>query len=153
PRAGVPRAGGRGDGRACRSGGRHDRRPRGPGDLRRRSGRGALVVAGYCAHMTVGHRFDAARYLERIGYAGPLEPTYDVLHALQVAHMIHVPFENLDVYHRRGVEVGVDHSFHKIVERRRGGWCFEVNGGFAALLSAVGFDVDLLSCRTYEPDS
>ena len=103
--------------------------------------------------MTDGSGFDAARYLERIVYSGSLEPTYDVLQALQVAHMVHVPFENLDVYHRRGVQVGLDHSVHKIVERRRGGWCFELNGGFAALLTTIGFDVDLLSCRTYEPES
>lgn len=103
--------------------------------------------------MTVALRFDTDRYLDRIGYTGPLEPTPEVLHALLVAHMIHVPFENLDVYHRRGVEVGLDHSYPKIVERRRGGWCFELNGCFSELLRAVGFDVDLLSCRTYEPDT
>ena len=97
--------------------------------------------------------FDVDRYLARIGYAGPRDPSYDVLAELQLAHLIHVPFENLHVFHRLGVRVDVDWSYGKIVEEQRGGWCFELNGCFAELLRRLGYSVDLLACRTYEPDT
>jgi N-hydroxyarylamine O-acetyltransferase len=80
-------------------------------------------------------------YLARIGLSE--SPPLDVggLEMLQRAHLTSVPFENLDVYARRGVETGLDWSVPKIVERRRGGWCFELNGAFGSLLSALGFIV------------
>lgn len=84
---------------------------------------------------------DVDRYLARIGYAGDRRPTFAALAALQLAHLRAVPFENLDVFARRGVRVGLDWSLPKIVDRRRGGWCFELNGAFAALLGALGFEV------------
>ncbi len=57
------------------------------------------------------------------------------------------------MFHRIGVRVDVDWSYHKIVEQRRGGWCFELNGCFAELLRRLGYAVDLLSCRTFEPST
>ena len=95
--------------------------------------------------------FDVDRYLARISYDGPHEPTPGTLAALHLAHLIHVPFENLHVFHRVGVRETVDWSYPKIVEQLRGGWCFELNGCFAELLRRLGFDVDLLSCRTFDP--
>ena len=94
--------------------------------------------------------FDVDRYLARIGYGGPRDPTVETLGELQLAHLLSVPFENLHVFHRVGVRVDVGWSYAKIVEQRRGGWCFELNGCFAALLRRLGFDVDLMSCRTFE---
>jgi N-hydroxyarylamine O-acetyltransferase len=94
---------------------------------------------------------DVGRYLRRIGvdaHVGP--PSLELLTALQAAHMIHVPFENLHVYHRRGPRTDADWSVHKIVEERRGGWCFEVNGGFATLLRALGFEAHHVSCQVWE---
>lgn len=87
---------------------------------------------------------DPAAYLVRIGLDAP--PPIDVggLETLQRAHLTHVPFENLDVYHRRGVSTDPARSIDKIVGRGRGGWCFELNGGFASLLGALGFDATLL---------
>jgi N-hydroxyarylamine O-acetyltransferase len=81
------------------------------------------------------------RYLARIGYTGDRSPGVAQLAALQLAHLRAVPFENLDVYARRGVRVDLDWSLPKIVERRRGGWCFELNGAFGALLMALGYTV------------
>jgi N-hydroxyarylamine O-acetyltransferase len=92
--------------------------------------------------------FDVDRYLARIGYDGPRQPTLATLTELQIAHLVNVPFENLHVFYRAGVRVDVDWSYHKIVEQRRGGWCFELNGCFAELLRRLGYPVDLLSCRT-----
>lgn len=80
-------------------------------------------------------------YLERIGLSETPPINIDGLTQLQRAHLATVPFENLDVV--AGVEVRTDlaWSLDKVVNRRRGGWCFEVNGAFAALLDALGFEV------------
>ena len=91
------------------------------------------------------------RYLARIGYTGRRAPTVNTLRKLQLGHLINVPFENLDVFHRRGVRVDVNWSFQKIVARRRGGWCYELNGCFGALLEQLGYRVARLSSRTFEP--
>jgi N-hydroxyarylamine O-acetyltransferase len=85
--------------------------------------------------------FDAAAYLYRIGYSGPTEPTAGVLAALHRAHMLAVPFENLDIHLGVRNVLDPDHVFDKVVRRRRGGWCFELNGLFALLLEELGFRV------------
>lgn len=94
---------------------------------------------------------DVGRYLDRIGvdrHTGA--PGLDLLAALQLAHLVSVPFENLHVFHGRGVRTDVEWSYPKIVERRRGGWCFEVNGAFSALLEALGFHVDRVQCQVWD---
>ncbi len=90
---------------------------------------------------------ETTRYLRRIGVDGPIEVTLDGLAALQRAHLLAVPFENLDIV--RGVPVGLDRraNFEKVVERGRGGYCYELNGLFSDLLISLGFDVRLLSAR------
>ncbi len=88
---------------------------------------------------------DVDAYLARIGISGDVDPTLEDLERLQRAHLTSVPFENLDVFHRRGVETGIEWSVPKIVTRGRGGWCFELNGSFAALLEALGFAVERLA--------
>lgn len=95
--------------------------------------------------------FDVTAYLRRLGvdaHTGP--PSWDLLAHLQLAHLVAVPFENLHVYHRRGVRTDVAWSYEKVVAERRGGWCFELNGCFAELLRRLGFGVDLVSCRVWE---
>jgi N-hydroxyarylamine O-acetyltransferase len=89
---------------------------------------------------------DISAYLRRIDYRGPRDPTPQTLQALHTAHMLAVPFENLDI-HRRPIILDEAALFDKIVMRRRGGFCYELNGLFAALLRALGFDVTLLSAR------
>ena len=87
------------------------------------------------------------RYLARVGFAGDRSLTAANLAALQLAHLRAVPFENLDVYARTGVRVDLEWSIPKIVDRRRGGWCFELNGAFSWLLGALGYDVTLHSAQ------
>lgn len=85
-----------------------------------------------------------ARYLDRIGLPTDLErltPSAETLLTLQQAHLRSVPFENLDIVSGHPVTTDVAQSLAKVVDERRGGWCFEVNGAFAALLEALGFDV------------
>jgi N-hydroxyarylamine O-acetyltransferase len=91
-------------------------------------------------------------YLDRIGYTGPLAPTADVLRSLHRAHLLSVPFENFDVTLGRKIVCDETGFIHKIVEMRRGGFCYELNGAFAALLKAIGFQVTLLSARVPRED-
>jgi N-hydroxyarylamine O-acetyltransferase len=86
-------------------------------------------------------------YLERINYHGSLAPTAETLRELQVAHLLAVPFENLSIHARQPIVLDDEALFTKIVEQRRGGFCYEANGLFAALLRALGFDVRMLSAR------
>ena len=86
-------------------------------------------------------------YLSRIGHAGPRAPTVETLRALHRAHLAAVPFENLDIHAGRAIRLDRAALFHKIVEERRGGFCYELNGLFADLLSSLGFEVSLLSGR------
>jgi N-hydroxyarylamine O-acetyltransferase len=90
---------------------------------------------------------DTDRYLERISYRGPTAPTLEALRQLHLAHLTTVPFENLSV--RRGEPIVLDPEglFEKIVLRRRGGFCYELNGLFAVLLDALGFRVSRLAGR------
>ena len=88
------------------------------------------------------------KYLGRLGVAiAGRPPGRALLAELQSAHMIKVPFENLDVFHRRGVRTDAESSVAKIVERGRGGWCYELNGAFGWLLTELGFSVTYVSCR------
>jgi len=84
-------------------------------------------------------------YLKRINYSGSLAPTAETLRALQVAHLKTVPFENLSIHAKEPIVLEENALFAKIVERRRGGYCYEANGLFAALLRALGFDVAMLA--------
>ncbi len=84
-------------------------------------------------------------YLERIGHRGPLTPTAETLRRLHVAHLLTVPFENLSIHAGETVVLEDAALFDKVVGRRRGGFCYELNGLFAALLRALGFRVEMLS--------
>lgn len=84
-------------------------------------------------------------YLDRIVYRGSREPTLDTLRGLHRAHLLSVPFENLDIHSGQTILLDNGLLYDKIVRRRRGGFCYEINGVFALLLSALGFDVTLLS--------
>lgn len=88
---------------------------------------------------------DVGRYLHRIGFAGEVRRDEETLHGLVQAHLHTVPFENLDIH--LGVPITLDERamYRKIVENRRGGFCYEVNGLLAVLLREIGFEVDYLS--------
>ena len=92
---------------------------------------------------------DAASYLQRIDYQGLREPTVSTLSQLHSAHMYSVPFENLDIPLGRPIVLSLPSLFDKIVRRRRGGFCYELNSLFAWLLQEIGFDVQMLSGRVF----
>lgn len=83
----------------------------------------------------------AKKYLSRIGAEHRADATGEYLSHLQYAHLITVPYENGDIL--RGVELSLDADalFDKIVLRRRGGYCFELNKLFGQLLTCLGFEV------------
>jgi N-hydroxyarylamine O-acetyltransferase len=88
---------------------------------------------------------DVERYLGRIEYRGSLEPTARTLRDLHRAHLLAVPFENLDILVGREIVLEEEMVIRKIAEERRGGVCYELNGAFCALLRALGFEVSMLS--------
>ncbi|HVZ02649.1 MAG TPA: arylamine N-acetyltransferase [Dongiaceae bacterium] len=90
---------------------------------------------------------DLDAYFRRIGYAGPREPTLDVLAALQKHHLGAIPFENLDVLLRRPIRLDPESLQRKLVDDRRGGYCFESNGLLFHVLRAMGFRTTALAAR------
>lgn len=90
---------------------------------------------------------DTAAYLDRIGYHGSLAPTEETLRGLHLAHLRAIPFENLDIHLSRPILLEEDALFAKIVGHRRGGFCYELNGLFAALLRELGFGVTMLAAQ------
>jgi len=88
-----------------------------------------------------------AAYFQRIGYRGRYQPDLALLSALTAAHTQSIPFENLDVLLGRPIALEPDALFQKLVVERRGGYCFEQNGLFLAVLTELGFQVAPISAR------
>jgi N-hydroxyarylamine O-acetyltransferase len=86
-------------------------------------------------------------YLRRLGAAHPAGPTADALRELHLRHLKTVPFENLSVHLGEEIVLQEKHLLDKMVTGRRGGFCYELNGAFGALLTALGFGVTLLAGR------
>jgi N-hydroxyarylamine O-acetyltransferase len=90
---------------------------------------------------------DLDGYLARIGYDGPRRASRDTLRALHEAHVSAVPFENLDILLGRAISLELAALQLKLVGGRRGGYCFEQNTLFRAVLEALGFAVTSLAAR------
>jgi KipI family sensor histidine kinase inhibitor len=95
------------------------------------------------------HRFELDAYLERIAYTGPREPSRAVLDAVLEAHLLAIPFENLDVRLHRPVSLDLGALTAKLVRGGRGGYCFEQNALLAAALGELGFRVRTLEARVH----
>ena len=89
--------------------------------------------------MSVGTTFDVDAYLRRIRLADARAPTLATLDALVRAHARHVPFENLDVLLHRPIRLDAAGVQAKIVQARRGGYCFEHATLVAGILECIGF--------------
>ncbi|MEU6102365.1 arylamine N-acetyltransferase family protein [Streptomyces flaveolus] len=88
-------------------------------------------------------------YLSRLGAEYPAAPTVDALRELHLRHLRTVPFENLSVHLGEEIVLEEERLLDKVVGARRGGFCYELNGLFGALLSALGYEVTLLAARVY----
>ncbi|GJL91367.1 arylamine N-acetyltransferase family protein [Hyphococcus sp.] len=84
-------------------------------------------------------------YLNRIGYAGVVRADAPTLKAVHRAHVQTIPYENLDVQFGTPVTRSAADAYDKIVKRRRGGWCYEMNGLLGWALEEIGFKVDRLA--------
>ena len=90
---------------------------------------------------------DLDAYLTRLRHVGSVDASEEALKALHLAHVLHIPFENLDVHLGREIRLDAASLAAKLVRARRGGYCYEMNGLFALVLTAIGFDVDHLMAR------
>ncbi|MGW7002210.1 arylamine N-acetyltransferase family protein [Streptomyces sp. NPDC054933] len=94
-----------------------------------------------------GAELDLDAYLGRIGYDGSLRPTLDTLRALHRGHLDAIPFENLEIVLGRPVPLDVASTQAKLVGQPRGGYCFEHNLLFAAVLDRLGYSFTGLASR------
>lgn len=90
---------------------------------------------------------DLSAYLRRIEYVSAIAPSRQVLEALHLAHATHIPFENIDILLGRPIALDLASLQAKLVQQRRGGYCFEHNLLFAAVLREAGFDLTALAAR------
>jgi N-hydroxyarylamine O-acetyltransferase len=90
---------------------------------------------------------DLDRYFERIGWTERVEPTFTTVAGLLRAHMTAIPFENLDVLMGKSPSLELDALAAKLIDAKRGGYCYEQSTLFAAVLSRLGFEVKTHSAR------
>ena len=95
-------------------------------------------------------KFNKEKYLQRINYSGNLEPNLNTLRELQRHHLLNVPFENLDIHNGIPIELSIEKIFDKVVNKNRGGFCYELNGLFFELINTIGFEVKMVSARVLD---
>jgi N-hydroxyarylamine O-acetyltransferase len=88
-------------------------------------------------------------YLDRIGFSAPWSVDLQTLKLLHLLHLHTVPFENLDIHSNRKIVLHENKLYEKIIGRRRGGICYELNGLFAGLLKTIGFDVIMIAANVH----
>jgi len=103
---------------------------------------------------------NADRYLDRLGLARAdvAPPDHEALRTLQAAHVRTVPFENIAITGdpegngAEGVSLDLADLYAKVVERQRGGFCYELNGLFGWLLAEMGFETERLAARVLDEE-
>jgi N-hydroxyarylamine O-acetyltransferase len=95
------------------------------------------------------HEFDLEAYLQRIRFSGSTDVSLDTLARLHRAHFHTIPFENFDILLGRGIDLDPQAVFNKLVRKKRGGYCFELNGLFLHALLALGFKARALLARVH----
>ena len=96
---------------------------------------------------------DVPTYLQRLHFSRPVKPDAETLCGLQLAHMMNIPFENLDIGLNRRIQLSEEALWEKIITQNRGGFCYELNGLFAWLLKQIGFEVTYLNARVFNQAS
>lgn len=92
---------------------------------------------------------DIPTYLARLNYTNSVKPDAETLHGLQLAHLRTIPFENLDIGLKQPIQLSEEALWDKIILRKRGGFCYELNGLFGWFLKQIGFDVTYLNARVF----
>lgn len=85
------------------------------------------------------------RYLARLRYQGSRDVSLRTLRDLHRAHLLAIPYENLDIHLGVPITLDAEAMFTKLVDECRGGWCYEMNGVFGRALATLGFDVRYVS--------
>jgi N-hydroxyarylamine O-acetyltransferase len=94
--------------------------------------------------------FDLEVYLHRIDFKGTVDVSPYTLARLHHAHFYAIPFENFDILLGRGIDLSPQAVFNKLVRnKKRGGYCFELNGLFLQALEALGFKARALLARVH----
>ena len=93
---------------------------------------------------------DYSRYLQRINFSDRARVDEQTLSKLHQQHVMSVPFENLDIHYRNIFDLQLKNIFRKVVEDRRGGFCYELNYLFSNLLTAIGFSSKIISSRIFD---
>lgn len=91
-------------------------------------------------------------YLDRIGFSGKPAADFETLKTLHRKHLYSIPFENLDIHKGKKIILDINLFEEKILNNKRGGFCYELNSLFFELLKEIGFDVTMLSARVYNDD-
>src|SRR5688572_18999132 len=89
---------------------------------------------------------------ERIAYTGSNSPTLENLRQIHRAHLLAIPFENLNIHIPREIVLDEDLLFAKIVNEKRGGYCFEQNGLMAAVLREMGYELQRIEANVYSQE-
>jgi len=92
------------------------------------------------------------KYTQRIHYDGVLQPSGVCLKALHQAHLMSVPFEDLDIHLGRPLSLNLQDLYHKVVLSNRGGFCYELNHLFGSMLRELGFQVNFIAAQVYGED-
>lgn len=87
-----------------------------------------------------------------MGFRESTEPGLESLTQLQEAHLLNIPFENLDIHYGIPIELDIDKIYQKIIIDKRGGFCYELNGLFYELITALGFNAKRVSARVFNKD-
>ena len=83
-------------------------------------------------------------YLKKLEYNDEIKIDYDTLCKLQIAHLTHIPYENIDVLNRKPISLEAQDLFDKMIVKQRGGYCFELNGLYSNLLKMNNFHLQTL---------
>ncbi len=92
-------------------------------------------------------------YLARIQYTGAGSIDAETLTDLHLAQMRSIPYENLSIIAGQPIRLDEAALYEKLIMRRRGGFCYEINILFARLLRELGFSVQIISARIAKPDT
>jgi N-hydroxyarylamine O-acetyltransferase len=96
--------------------------------------------------------FDKQAYLTRIK-VHERPPSISYLKELIRGHVMNIPFENLDIYYKKRIRLNIEDFFKKLINEKRGGYCFELNALFFHLLIMLGFQTELLHGSFYKKET
>ncbi|SHJ73090.1 N-hydroxyarylamine O-acetyltransferase [Clostridium cavendishii DSM 21758] len=84
-------------------------------------------------------------YLKKINFHNNLNLDLETLKKIHIQHLLHIPFDNLDIVYNKKIELDADKVLNRIINGHRGGVCYELNGLALRLLKYIGFNVKCLS--------